>query len=55
MSENKKKKLSVIFAFYNDAECINSTIKEMVGCLNQISKIDYEIIEQKKRKLIKKS
>jgi len=44
MSENKKKKLSVIFAFYNDAECINSTIKEMVGCLNQISKIDYEII-----------
>ena len=34
----------VIFAFYNDAECINSSINEISQYLNQISEIDYEII-----------
>ena len=43
MSEIKKK-LSVIFAFYNDEACINSTIKEITQQLNQINEIDYEII-----------
>ena len=39
-----KKKLSVIFAFYNDSECIESTVKEMTKYLDQIDEIDYEII-----------
>lgn len=43
MSEIKKK-LSVIFAFYNDDECINSTTKEIIQQLDQIEEIDYEII-----------
>ena len=42
--DKQKKKLSVIFAFYNDAECINSSINEISQYLNQISEIDYESI-----------
>ena len=39
-----KKKLSVILAFYNDSECIESAVKEITKHLDQIDEIDYEII-----------
>ena len=44
MSVIDKKKLSVIFSFYNDSECIESTVKEITKYLEQIDEIDYEII-----------
>lgn len=39
-----KKKLSIIFTFYNDEDCIDNSIKEIQQQLDQISQIDYEII-----------
>ena len=44
MSDQSKKKLSVIFAFYNDSLCIESAVEEITKYLDQINEIDYEII-----------
>ena len=44
MSEQSKKKLSVIFSFYNDSSCIESAVEEITKYLDQINEIDYEIV-----------
>ena len=44
MTVLNKKKLSVIFAFYNEADCINSAINEITSCLSQLQEVDYELI-----------
>ena len=38
------KKLSVIFTFYNEEDCIGSAIKEVTDVLKKHSEIDYELI-----------
>ena len=44
MTALNKKKLSVIFAFYNEADCINSAVNEITSCLSQLQEVDYELI-----------
>ena len=44
MQEKQKKKLSLIFSFYNEEECINTSISELEGILDNIKYIDYELI-----------
>ena len=44
MTAFNKKKLSVIFAFYNEADCINSAVNEITSCLSQLQEVDYELI-----------
>ena len=40
----QKKKLSIILTFYNEEDCINSSIDEITQNLNQIKDVDYEMI-----------
>tara|TARA_A100001015_G_scaffold317853_1_gene435924 strand:+ start:638 stop:1561 length:924 start_codon:yes stop_codon:yes gene_type:complete len=40
----KIKKLSLIFSFYNEEECINASISELESVLGNIEYIDYELI-----------
>ena len=40
----QKKKLSLIFSFFNEEECIKASISELESILDNIKYIDYELI-----------